>query len=906
MFRKSKWVSLLSAMMIGVLFFLAVTAVLLISGVLSLNKTNLTFTTDSVEALYDGVPLTNHNWRMSAGKLKKGHELEISFDSSQTNVGECKNALNVRIVDELGADVTSDYSIHYNFGTLKVNPRTLVITSASATKVYDGQPLVAESYEILSECDGLISGHKANVLVTGFIIEPGRINNTIGAVNIYDESGNDVTANYQIVLREGLLVVDGLGSDIPGGGGSGGDGPGGGGTDVGGIPGGAGTGGDPSETGDPGGENPGEDGPGEGTGTDTGEGTDPGAGSGDDFGPGGGVEPPDPDSTEEDTSEEITSDPNSTEEEPTEEETSEPESSEEEPTEEETTEEETTEEPDPDGGVDFDGASSLIPNDSDKNKVLYIVYSDADDTVYLRMQSYGDYNGKGWDDASAYESFLLQQYAASYLTSFSLMQGGAQAYAMEIKSLCGIYALPYYLDPHAGDYAMPGNDLMFTGDTSDVYTAGYYKYSQNALVKHSGLISEYEQNYRSFVYSQYLEIDPESDAYMQGLIEQLGFSKDDPQIIAKVASYIQNAAVYDLKYDSRLDREENIAIAFLEEYKQGVCRHYASAATLLYRALGIPARYTVGIVAQTKAGTWTNVTADKAHAWVEVYVDGIGWTMVEVTGSSSSGGGIPGGSGSSLTPIELTPALVRHKYDGMEYDIADLETIELLGFQELAEKGLTYEVVVSGKRTEPGKTKSIIEEIRIFDTEHNDVTDQYKLTLKTGTIHVYLEKFDFSSTSVEKVYDGLRPELSVTYDPALDERFDVSIVSTAGYTVGKHTNTFKVTLTDANGEDVTEHYWINKSYGQARIIPLEITFKAGDAQKAYDGTALTCDMYTLEQGALVEGHRIVLCRIVGSQTEIGRSDNIITHILIQDANGKDVTSNYSIRLLAGKLKVTRN
>ena len=52
MFRKSKWVSLLSAMMIGVLFFLAVTAVLLISGVLSLNKTNLTFTTDSVEALY--------------------------------------------------------------------------------------------------------------------------------------------------------------------------------------------------------------------------------------------------------------------------------------------------------------------------------------------------------------------------------------------------------------------------------------------------------------------------------------------------------------------------------------------------------------------------------------------------------------------------------------------------------------------------------------------------------------------------------------------------------------------------------------------------------------------------------------------------------------------------------------
>ena len=876
MFRKSKWVSLLCAMMIGVLLFLAVTAILLISGVLSLNKTNLTFTTESVEALYDGVPLTNHNWRMSSGKLKKGHELEVTSDSSQTNVGECKNMLNVRIVDELGADVTSDYSIHYNFGTLKVKPRTLVITSESATKVYDGQPLTAESYEILAECDGLVSGHKESVLVTGYIIEPGRTSNTISAVSIYDGFGNDVTVNYKIVLREGLLVVDDDPNDNP----------------------------DDDDIMD-----------------DDSSGTD----SGDDFGPGGGVEPPDQDSTqedssEEDISEEITSDPDISEEEPTEQETTEPDSSdpgstEEEPSEEdttepesseqETTEEETTEEPDPDGGVDFDGSSNLVPNDDDKNKVLYIVYSTASDTVYLKMQSYGDYDGSDWYEANAYEAFLLQQYAASYLTSFALMQGGAQAHTMEIKSLCGIYALPYYLDPHAGDYAMPGNDLMFTGDTSDVYTAGYYKYSQNALVKHSGLISEYEQNYRSFVYSQYLKIDPESDAYMQGLIEQLGFSKDNPQIIAKVASYIQNAAVYDLKYDPGLDREENIAIAFLEEYKQGVCRHYASAATLMYRALGIPARYTVGIVAQTKAGTWTNVTADKAHAWVEVYVDGIGWTMVEVTGSSSSGGGTPGGEGVQPT-IELTPVIVRHQYDGTEFDIAKQGTVALRGFEDYAELGYTYEAVVSGKRTEPGKAQSVIEDIRVFDADHNDVTDQFRFKLNKGVIHVYLERFDFVSASCEKVYDGRRPGLSVTYDRSLDERFDVHIVSTAGYTVGKHTNTFKVTLTDANGEDVTDHYWINNSYGQARITPLEITVKAGDAQKIYDGTPVTCDLYTVEEGALVEGHRIGLCRIVGSQTEIGRSDNIITHILIQDANGKDVTSNYSIRLFAGKLKVTRN
>ena len=886
MFRKSKWVSLLCAMMMGVLFFLAVTAVLLVSGVLSLNKTNLAFTTESVEALYDGVPLTNHNWRMSAGKLKNGHELEISFDSSQTNVGECKNALDVRIVDELGADVTSDYSIHYNFGTLKVNPRTLVITSASATKTYDGQPLVAESYEILTECDGLVRGHKATVVVTGYIIEPGKTSNTISSVNIYDESGNDVTANYQIVLREGLLVVEGQGSDLPGGSGEG-------------------PGGDSTGTGAPGGNTPGEDGPGEGTGTDTGDGTDPGVGSGDDFGPGGGVEPPDTDSTEEDTSEE---------EQPTEEETSDPESSEEEPTEEETTEEETGEQdPDQDdneqdGGVDFDGNSSLLPNESNKDTVLFVVFSNTNDTVYLKMQSYGAYNGKGFEEAEAFDALLMQEYAASYLTSLALMQGGAQVSVLDIKSLCGIYVLPYYLDPHTGNYARPGNDLIYTGDTSDIYSAGYYNYSQNSLANHMGEILQYEQEYRTFVYGQYLEIDQESYDYMQALIAQQGFTKDDPSVIAKVASYIQNAAAYDLKYDPDLDTEENIVIAFLDQYKEGVCRHYAAAATLMFRALGIPARYTVGIVAQTQAGTWANVTAEKAHAWVEVYVDGVGWIMVEVTGSSSDDSGIPGGgTGSEQRPtVKLTPVTVRHQYDGTEFDIAKQQTVSLRGFEDYAELGYTLEAVVSGKRTEPGKTKSVIEDVRIFDADHNDVTDQFDLELNNGTIHVYLEKFDFSSASFEKVYDGLRPALSVTYDPALDQRFGVNIVSTAGYNVGKHTNTFKVTLTDANGKDVTDHYWINNVYGQVRITPLEITFKAGDSQKAYDGAPLTCDSYSLEEGALIEGHRIALCQIIGSQTEIGRSDNIITHIMIQDANGKDVTSNYSIKLVAGKLRVTRN
>lgn len=65
--------------------------------------------------------------------------------------------------------------------------------------------------------------------------------------------------------------------------------------------------------------------------------------------------------------------------------------------------------------------------------------------------------------------------------------------------------------------------------------------------------------------------------------------------------------------------------------------------------LGIPARYTIGICRNASAGEWVEVTTENAHAWVEVYVDGIGWMNVEVTGGGpgfgGGGGGEEGGGG---------------------------------------------------------------------------------------------------------------------------------------------------------------------------------------------------------------------------------------------------------------------
>lgn len=80
---------------------------------------------------------------------------------------------------------------------------------------------------------------------------------------------------------------------------------------------------------------------------------------------------------------------------------------------------------------------------------------------------------------------------------------------------------------------------------------------------------------------------------------------------------------------------------FLNENKLGYCVHFATAATGLLRSAGIPARYVEGYVLEpTDAGRekdWRDILDSSAHAWVEIYMDGLGWIELEATPSSAFG-----------------------------------------------------------------------------------------------------------------------------------------------------------------------------------------------------------------------------------------------------------------------------
>lgn len=78
------------------------------------------------------------------------------------------------------------------------------------------------------------------------------------------------------------------------------------------------------------------------------------------------------------------------------------------------------------------------------------------------------------------------------------------------------------------------------------------------------------------------------------------------------------------------------AIAAFLEQRQGYCVHFASTMAVMARDLGIPARVAVGFTAGKKQRDGSHiVSTHDAHAWPELYFQGVGWVRFEPTPDGS-------------------------------------------------------------------------------------------------------------------------------------------------------------------------------------------------------------------------------------------------------------------------------
>ena len=583
-------------------------------------KTVLIYSSGSDEKVYDGTPLTNDVWKLLEGEIRDGHYAEVKLDASITDVGKTDNTITVTVFDSEGVDVTElYYIIEYQTGILEILPANIVIASSGATKTYDGTPLTNAVF-VVTPASAIPPKYETIVVNSGSVTVVDSQPNTISSWTILDADGQDVSRNFKVVKYEGILTVFPREITIT----SGSD--------------------EKPYDGEPLTCDEFEVGPSDGLCLDhyaevkiTGSVTDPDSvpntidswkiltAKGDDVTFCYDVTPiagtltvyenpdePDPDEPDPDEPDPDEPDP-------------------EDPENPEDGGENGGGQPG-DGSLDLGGG--IGGGGSNSDKVYFILSSDNEDSVYLKIQSFGNFNDtkNGWNAAPEYSSLIEDVSSYSYLTAFALSDRGFSTTELSVIPKAGYFALPYY--SLYGSFDIQKSDVYVKGDGKNPYTVSYYDWDEYSGIYHDFYYWEEIEYFESFVSEIYTEIDDETLDFMSQIIAENGFSADDPDIIAKVANFIQTSANYNLDYDKRLDKAENVAIAFLRDFNEGICQHYATAATLLFRALGIPARYTVGFYGHTVPGESIEVTGAMYHAWVEVYVTGIGWVNVEVTGGS--------------------------------------------------------------------------------------------------------------------------------------------------------------------------------------------------------------------------------------------------------------------------------
>ena len=104
-------------------------------------------------------------------------------------------------------------------------------------------------------------------------------------------------------------------------------------------------------------------------------------------------------------------------------------------------------------------------------------------------------------------------------------------------------------------------------------------------------------------------------------------------------NWFRNEFTYDLNVQS--GHSDDAILSFLR-IRRGYCEQFAGTFGVMARAIGLPSRVAVGFTkGELKRDGLYHVYGRNAHAWPEVWFDGVGWVLFEPT----PGRGAPGSEG---------------------------------------------------------------------------------------------------------------------------------------------------------------------------------------------------------------------------------------------------------------------
>ncbi len=281
-------------------------------------------------------------------------------------------------------------------------------------------------------------------------------------------------------------------------------------------------------------------------------------------------------------------------------------------------------------------------------------------TIYLKNAVHSVYTGKGW---ATLDAAVLQNWNSLYIEMQSVnimpqclgyelwnrMEDDTVPLTIRTADLHSVNFTPYHCiyDENA-EYI---DDTLILLDDRKNYTfridpdplSSQYDFSDlcEAYAYESSLLQDYEVFCR--VNYSILTETSELNEIREAVVSRLtSTSYSLEEALQAIYTYLSESADYSMQ-PPKTPADRDYVTYFLQEGKKGYCTHYASAAVVLCRMLGIPARYCQGYVifesdfynadlTTLTDGKYTMSVKDtNSHAWAEVFLPDYGWIPFEAT-----------------------------------------------------------------------------------------------------------------------------------------------------------------------------------------------------------------------------------------------------------------------------------
>ena len=261
--------------------------------------------------------------------------------------------------------------------------------------------------------------------------------------------------------------------------------------------------------------------------------------------------------------------------------------------------------------------------------------------AYWRLTSLERFDGRLWTSSGTYretdgqlpesveadvdvepieQTFTIEALAAIWLPS-----------AFEPRSL--------QIDDATVRYDEESSTLIVDDSLDDSDSLEYVVTSASPRLAAEDVLTGVDRGMPEEIADTYLDLPDDFSPRVRALAQELTAGTDGPADAARALQ--DHLQTFEYSLDAPDGHSDDVLEEFLFETQVGYCEQFAGSFAAMARAIGVPARVAVGFTPGEEdpdvPGLY-HVRGEYAHAWPEVYLDGVGWVAFEPT----PGRGMPG------------------------------------------------------------------------------------------------------------------------------------------------------------------------------------------------------------------------------------------------------------------------